>query len=215
MRRLFPDPADIDGPAELEAVYAGPPEPHVRANFVTSLDGAVELGGRSAPLGGADDRAAFMAMRAVADVILVGAGTVRQEKYGPVRLEPDVVERRLGRGQSELPRLAIVSNRGELDPSAKVFSGPLPPLLLTTTAAADTHPSWRAGPTSWPWVTSGWSSASPSASCTTKVWCESCARAARPSFRSLIEADLLDELCLTWSDLLAGRGHHTLLGISP
>ena len=94
MRRLYPTPGGLTGAAELEDEYLLPAARHVRANFVTSLDGMVELGGRSSPLGGPADREAFMAMRAVADVILVGAGTVRQEKYGPVRLDATVQERR-------------------------------------------------------------------------------------------------------------------------
>jgi riboflavin biosynthesis pyrimidine reductase len=84
MRQLLPSGPDVDSPADLEAVYALPPHRHVRTNFVTSLDGAVELEGRSASLGGPADRAAFMAMRAVADVVMVGAGTARAERYGPV-----------------------------------------------------------------------------------------------------------------------------------
>ena len=53
-------------------------------------------------------------MRAACDVILVGAGTARDENYGPVKLEHDSEERRLARGQRRLPRLAIVSGSGHL-----------------------------------------------------------------------------------------------------
>ena len=140
IRRLYPDPADIGSAAELEDEYVKPAGRHVRANFVTSLDGMVEVDGRSQPLGGPADRAAFMAMRAVADVVLVGAGTVRMEEYGPVRLDPAVEDRRRSRGQEARPALAIVSNRGELDPADRVFTGGDRPLLLTTAAAAADHP---------------------------------------------------------------------------
>ena len=66
-----------------------------------SIDGMVEVGGRSSPLGGAADRAAFMAMRAVADAILVGAGTARQENYGPgaARVRRDRTPARAGPGR--------------------------------------------------------------------------------------------------------------------
>ncbi len=73
---------------ELAALYGrpGPPEPGghwLRANMVTSLDGAASLDGRSGGLSGAADEQVFAMLRALADVILVGAGTVRAEGYGP------------------------------------------------------------------------------------------------------------------------------------
>ena len=110
--RRAPSPSSIDAAAVSDGgrpprrgqsrggVPASPTDRHVRANFVVSIDGMVEVGGRSSPLGGPADRAAFMAMRAVTDAILVGAGTVRAENYGPVRLERAATERRLARGQA-------------------------------------------------------------------------------------------------------------------
>jgi riboflavin biosynthesis pyrimidine reductase len=124
----------------LEAEYLHPAGRHIRANFVTSIDGMVEVDGRSGALSGDADRDAFMAMRAVSDVILVGAGTVREERYGPVHFEAAVEDRRRARDQAPIPPLAIVSNRGDLDPEAKVFRGDDKPLLLTTEGAAAAHP---------------------------------------------------------------------------
>ena len=69
---------------ELLAAYALPDRDatRVRMNFVQSADGAVTLQGRSGPLGGDTDRAVMRVLRAMADVVIVGAGTVRVEEYG-------------------------------------------------------------------------------------------------------------------------------------
>lgn len=212
IRQLLPTPLDIDGNEALEAFYYVPVAPHVRVDFVTSLDGAIEIGGRSAPLGGAADRAAFMAMRAVADVVMVGAGTVRAENYGPVRLDEPVQERRLGRGQTALPRLAIVSGNADMDPGAKVFTGGVKPLVLTTSGAAARR-----------------TDLSPVAELIDcgaevvdvrrvvdvlisrdmpRILCEG----GPALLRSLLSEGLVDELCQTFSPVLAGSQHRRLTG---
>lgn len=215
IRRLYPTAGEVAGGAGLEEEYVVPAGRHLRANFVTSVDGMVELGGRSAPLGGPADRSAFMAMRAVTDVILVGAGTVRGEKYGPVRLDAAAQERRRQRHQAPLPRLAIVSNRGELDPTAKVFSGETRPLLVTSAAAATTRTDLAAeaevvvcGDQS---VDLGRALDELHARGLGRVLCEG----GPTLLHSLIGADLLDELCCTTAPWLAGPGHRTLLGDQP
>jgi riboflavin biosynthesis pyrimidine reductase len=215
MRRLYPTPGGLTGPAELEDEYFVAPARHVRANFVTSLDGMVDIGGRSSPLGGPADRDAFMAMRAVADVVLVGAGTVRQEKYGPVRLDPTVQERRRARGQAPLPKLAVVSNRGDLDPQAKCWDGEAKPLLITTTAAAEAHAELAAvadmvvcGDQ---FVDLRLALDELSTRGLQRVLCEG----GPTLFRTLVTAGLIDELCLTTSTRLVGPEHRGLLGDQP
>jgi riboflavin biosynthesis pyrimidine reductase len=215
IRRLYPSVGDVTGDAGLEEEYFVGAGPHVRANFVTTVDGMVELGRRSSPLGGPADRSAFMAMRAVADVILVGAGTVREEKYGPVRLDIAVQERRRGRHQAPLPQLAIVSNRGELDPTAKVFSGDTKPLLLTSAAAASARTDLAAAAET---VVCGDQRVDLTMALRElgvrglgRVLCEG----GPTLLGSLIGADLLDELCCTTSPWLAGPGHRGLLGDQP
>lgn len=215
-RRLLPSAADLPDDAALEEHYLVAPGRSVRANFVTSLDGVVEVEGRSQPLGGDADRAAFMAMRAVADVVLVGAGTVRSERYGPVRLAPDVIDRRLARGQSAVPVLAIVSNRGELDPKARVFAGEGPrPLLLTTEAAIVDRDELVAAADvvacGDQWVDLQLSIDELARRGHERVLCEG----GPTLLRSLVAADLLDELCITFSPWLLGPGHRSLLGDQP
>ena len=58
----------------------------MRANFITSLDGGATADGKSGGLAGPGDRALFRLMRELADVIVVGAGTVRVENYAGAQL---------------------------------------------------------------------------------------------------------------------------------
>ena len=106
-------------------------------NMVATVDGATAVSGRSGGLGTPADRDAFTALRALADVIVVGAGTVRAEGYGPPRTPEREQQRRLDRGQSRFPRIAIVSGRLDLDLSTPLFTeAPEPPIIFTGTAAA-------------------------------------------------------------------------------
>ncbi len=120
--------------------------PWVTVDMVASVDGATAVDGRSGGLGGPADKAVFRALRAVPDVILVGAATARVERYGPVRLDPQVQARRVARGQAPLPRLALVSGRLDLDPTSAMFTDAAePPLVLTTTSMAAGHAGRFAG----------------------------------------------------------------------
>lgn len=106
--------------------------PWLLLNMVTSIDGAVEIGGSSTALSDDDDRALFHALRAVPDVLLVGAGTVRAENYRPLALPEPARAVREARGMAPEPRLAIASGSLDLDPAARVFGDPeRKPLVLT------------------------------------------------------------------------------------
>jgi riboflavin biosynthesis pyrimidine reductase len=76
--------------------------------MIASVDGATAVDGRSGGLGNAGDRAIFQALRAVADVILVGAKTVAAERYGPASRP----------GQ----RIGVVSARGSVDTGSELFT---------------------------------------------------------------------------------------------
>ncbi len=113
----------MPGRQELFDTYAvaARVERHVRVNFVSSADGAVTFSGHSGGLGGETDRALLHVLRAMADVLVVGAGTVRAEGYGGLGMsEADVAWRR-ERGLTDAPVLAVVSNRLDLAPDHEVF----------------------------------------------------------------------------------------------
>ena len=92
MRQLLPVPVDSVEPLDVYRdvpVVAG--RPAVRLNMICSVDGSTALDGRSGGLGGPADRKVFAALRSLADVVLVAAGTVRAERYGPGSLPIAVV----------------------------------------------------------------------------------------------------------------------------
>ena len=143
-------------PAELARVYgrlAFPPhagQAYVLANFVTSLDGVVSLGvpgqAGGGPISGYNvhDRMVMGLLRAVADAIVVGAGTLReaaQHVWTPEEIWPALAgayhELRAALGKSASPLTVIVTARGELDPNWRVFrSGATPVLVVTTELGA-------------------------------------------------------------------------------
>jgi riboflavin biosynthesis pyrimidine reductase len=121
VRRLHPDPVDPVDPLD---VYGDPPtaggRPGVRANMIASVDGAATLEGLSGGLSGAGDKALFRTLRSLADVVLVGAGTVRAEGYGPPR------------GDGPRPRIAVVTRSLDLDWESPLFAAPTTrPIVLT------------------------------------------------------------------------------------
>lgn len=139
MRQLLPTLADVD---PLDTYLAAPrpaPDgrPWVLLSMVTTLDGATAVEGVSGDLGGAADKEVFHAVRAVGDVIMAGAGTVRAEGYRPVRWRGRAAEARADAGRSADPvRIAIVSGRSNLDPAAAVFGDKdRPPYVFTATSA--------------------------------------------------------------------------------
>lgn len=91
-------------------------------NFVSSADGAVTIDGRSGGLGGHHDRELMKVLRTLCDVVLVGAGTVRAEGYGGLNLSAEYADRRESLGLSRVPRMAIVSGLLDLSPDMSVFT---------------------------------------------------------------------------------------------
>jgi 5-amino-6-(5-phosphoribosylamino)uracil reductase len=141
MRRLWPDPGEVEDVAALVASEARPPHadrPWLLVNMVASLDGGVTVDGRSGGLAGKADKELFGALRQIADVVLAGAGTARAEDYGPPKASEAVRALRRERGQADVPRLAVVTRRLDLDPAARLFSDATkPPYVITHAAAPD------------------------------------------------------------------------------
>ena len=135
MRRLLPTGLAVD----LEDPYPDlePPERWFAVGMVGSLDGAVAVDGTSGALGGAGDRAAFRALRAVVDVVLVGLGTATAENYRPTWPARRAAAR-AARGQPPLPRLALVTGSGRVPEDLRALEDPeRPPLVVTTRDGAD------------------------------------------------------------------------------
>lgn len=132
MRRLEPA-----GLADLAEAYAYPhTTPWLRANMVASADGAATFEGKAGGLGNEADRRLLSLLRGLADVVVVGAATVRVEGYGPVRPREWWGEIRTGRAPA--PPLAIVSRSLELDFDAPVFTeAPSRTIVITCASAPD------------------------------------------------------------------------------
>ncbi|MET7642129.1 pyrimidine reductase family protein [Streptomyces sp. NPDC005426] len=145
MRRLFPvtdlTAADDRGEWSLDALadaYAYPADdrPWLRANMVSTLDGAAQHDGRSQPISCESDMRIFGTLRGLADVVIAGAETVRLEGYRPARAREDFAARREAAGQGPAPAVAVVSGSLDLDFSLPLFTAPLVPTLVLTGAGA-------------------------------------------------------------------------------
>jgi riboflavin biosynthesis pyrimidine reductase len=132
-------PIDTADDGRLTDFYAYPEDLRscwVRGNMITSIDGGASDDGKSGGLAGPGDKALFVHMREAADVILVGAGTVRTENYSGVHFSVTQRQKRQSRGQAEVPPIAIVTNSGRLERDSLVFTRTeVPPLILTCTDA--------------------------------------------------------------------------------
>lgn len=133
MRQLFPQASDDADPFEIYRLEDPPAgRPGVRVNMIASADGAASVGGRSSALGGVADRRLFQLLRSLTDVVMVGAGTMRAERYGPARLEGSLQELRTARGQTAQPAIAVVTRSCDLDWDASFFSeASIRPLVIT------------------------------------------------------------------------------------
>ncbi|GAA0467583.1 pyrimidine reductase family protein [Streptomyces sp. NPDC046215] len=104
----------------------------LRANMVSSLDGAAHHDGRSQPLSSDADMRIFGTLRGLADAVVVGAETVRKEGYRPARAREAFAARRAALGQGPAPAIAVVSAGLDLDFSLPLFTEPLVPTLVLT-----------------------------------------------------------------------------------
>jgi riboflavin biosynthesis pyrimidine reductase len=129
-----------DAVQALADLYAYPdPVPRqgwVRANMVSTLDGSsTGADGLSGTIGGAADKAVFGALRGLADVVLVGAGTARDEGYHRPAAQPGFAERRRAAGQTDVAALAVVTRSGRLPTAHDLFAADVPSLVVTCAAA--------------------------------------------------------------------------------
>ncbi|RBP67284.1 riboflavin biosynthesis pyrimidine reductase [Brevibacterium sanguinis] len=134
LTQLLPDPRPDVG---LEEAFAFA-EDTVRAVFIASVDGAATLSGRAGGLANAWDRSVFALHRALADVILVGAGTARTEGYGPAEDDPAWRSIRTGRGATA--PIALVSHGLGLDFDSPLFAeapGSARTIVITPASAPD------------------------------------------------------------------------------
>lgn len=119
--------------------YPWPVGPWVRALFVMTLDGAASgPDGRSGSISGPADRSVLGAVRRWSDAVVVGAATMRAERYNPMRASESISVERLARGLQAAPRLVIVSASLDLPWSDPAYAeSMLPPLIVTVASAPE------------------------------------------------------------------------------
>ncbi|MBE7700666.1 dihydrofolate reductase family protein [Oerskovia sp. Sa1BUA8] len=224
--RLEPTPDE----EPLAALYAVPSGPHVRANMVASVDGgAWGPDHRSGSINDAADWRVFRVLRALADVVLVGAGTARAEGYTSLDVPRGLEHLRAGRGPLEL---AVVTRSGHLPPS--LAGGDRPPFVITdehgaivaracvpadrvlVVGPADAAPPGAPpaprdlpSPTPGPDLRAGLAALADRG--LGRVLCEG----GPHLLADLLALDLLDELCVTTTPVIVGPGPGRIVGGLP
>jgi riboflavin biosynthesis pyrimidine reductase len=138
MRMIFPSTGlELDDLGVADR-YAYPRARWLRANMVTSPDGAAYVGGRSKGLSSDGDMRIFGVLRALADVVLVGARTAQIEEYKPARRRADLASLREGRPATAT--IALASRTLDLDLSGPLFTD-TPPDARTIVITCATSPA--------------------------------------------------------------------------
>jgi riboflavin biosynthesis pyrimidine reductase len=154
MHQVWPLPArPVDDDSALEALYRYPVDEEtggshpswLAVNFVSSLDGGIEIEGRSRGLSTPADRRVFALGHDLADVVLLGSGTALAEAYPGLRPDATAADRRGRHGLAEVPPLAVVTS-GSLPADATSIVDVAVPTIVVTCAAAptDQQEAWRA-----------------------------------------------------------------------
>jgi riboflavin biosynthesis pyrimidine reductase len=115
--------------------------PYVMLNMVSTADGRVSIAGRSGSLGNRADSVLFHGLRGVVDAVMVGAGTVKAERYG--RIVPQESRRleRRERGLSDEPLACVVSGRLSLPVDIPLLTEPASRVVMVTDSEASLPPS--------------------------------------------------------------------------
>ncbi len=205
---IAPDPAET----ALLRRYAEPRLPWLRATMVSTLDGAATgADARSGSINGPADGRVFGALRAWADVVLVGAGTVRAEGYRAPRTPEAMLAGRRDRGQPPHPALVIVSARGDV-PAAALVGDPAPWVATTADAPGLARLRDLVAPERLLVHDAGVRLPDVVARLVTAGNGRILTEGGPHLLRALLADRLVDELCLTWSPRLVGGPAPRILG---
>ncbi len=227
MRQLFPPSENLEvsgSSPDLAGLYAYPAGPSaypagpwLRANMVSSADGAASLGGATKALSSDADRRVFALLRTLSDVILVGAATVRAEHYKPVR--PAELWRHLRDGRTPTPPIAVITGQLDLDPQSPLISSAPPDartiVITTAQAPADRRAELAARADV---IVAGEKTVDLKAAVSARAergYRRMLAEGGPHLLAQFAEAGLLDELCLTIGPLMAGPGANRIVAGAP
>ncbi len=210
----------FDDPAPRAATGA-----HVRAVMLGSLDGAATgADGLSGSLSDAADRRVFATLRALADVVLVGAGTVRAEGYQDVQVPDRLRHLRAARGRAERVELAVVTGTGDVPPAVLeagalvVTSSDAPHLAGLRRMVGDDRLVLADAAVPAPGRAPGLSSVDLTAAVralAARGLGRVHAEGGPHLFRDLLAADVVDELSLTLAPVLVGAAWQSLASGPP
>jgi riboflavin-specific deaminase-like protein len=141
MRRLLPDPGPTTVEEQLDSYrpWEEPREdrPFVATNFAATVDGRATIDGVSGPIGSSADTEMLARLRTRFDAVMIGAGTMRAERYGRVVGNQGQRERRERLGLPHDPLMVIVSGRLDLPWEAPLFTEGAGRVLIFTASEAE------------------------------------------------------------------------------
>jgi riboflavin-specific deaminase-like protein len=148
LRRLTPEPGTTTVANEVDSYdfvgAAHDVRPYTVTNFALTVDGRATISGRSGPIGTATDTAMLVGLRTRVDAVMIGAGTMRAERYGRIVGDPQQRARRERLGLPHDPLMVIVSARLDLPWDAELFTAGAGRVLIFT--SAETEPPETATP---------------------------------------------------------------------
>jgi riboflavin biosynthesis pyrimidine reductase len=217
VRMIFPSASDELDLLKMAEVYAYPRDSWLRANFVSSADGAAYVEGRSTGLSGPDDKQIFGVLRVLTDVILVGAGTARVEEYKPARARPSLASLRAGRPASA--PVALVTRTLGLNLASSLFIDTPPDARTIVITCTNSDAELRTETAKVADVIIAGEETVDLAEALrelavrglTRVLCEG----GPHLFGDLAAAGLVDELCLSLNPTLAGPGASRIIAGAP
>jgi riboflavin biosynthesis pyrimidine reductase len=217
MRKILPETSEDLDDFGLADAYAYPRGRWLRGNMVMSADGSAAVDGKSGGLSSPGDKRVFGILRVLADVVLVGSGTVTAEQYKPARPRPALAALRKGRPATAT--IAVITGSVDLDLATPLFTE-APPDARTIVITSEAAPADRraAAAKVADVIVAGDKTVDLPTALTAladrglgRVICEG-----GPHLLAQIAAGgLLDELSLTIGSILAGPGAGRILAGSP
>jgi riboflavin-specific deaminase-like protein len=141
MRRLLPDPGPTtvgEQLGELDLVALSRPDrPYLVTNFAITLDGKSTIHGLSGSIGSETDTQMLVGLRTKVDAVMIGAGTMRAERYGRILMDPEKRSWRERHGLPHDPLMVIVSGRLDVPWDAPLFTEGGGRVLIFTASQAD------------------------------------------------------------------------------
>lgn len=145
MRRLLPDPGptsvaeQLDGYRPWESAPQG--RPFVAMNFAATADGRAAIGGVSGPIGSDVDTAMLAGLRKRFDAVMIGAATMRAERYGRLASKQETRDAREELGLPAEPLMVLISGRLDLPWDAPLFTDGGGRVLVHTAAIGEQPPA--------------------------------------------------------------------------